>query len=166
MVSLPCLLRLAIPSPVRRYFDYLPPAGVSPQQLQPGSRFRVPFGKRTVIGILVAVVTQSEIAPDRLKQAHACLDKVPIIPAPLLRLLTWAARYYHHPPGEVFFTALPHLLRQGKPASPPVSQRWLLKEANYGAALVRAPRQQQLAELLKYHPQGLTASQIKAQLGA
>src|SRR5699024_3472516 len=112
------------------------------QQLQPGIRLQVPFGRRTVVGILVAVVSQSQVAPHKLRQAQRCLDKAPIIPTSLLELLTWATEYYHHPPGEVFFTALPQLLRQGKPTDPPIYRRWLLDakgEANDLATLARAP---------------------------
>lgn len=163
----PCILRLVIPSPLRRYFDYLPPTGIPYQQLQPGIRLQVPFGRRTVVGILVAVVSQSQVAPHKLRQAQRCLDKAPIIPTSLLQLLTWATEYYHHPPGEVFFTALPQLLRQGKPTDPPLYRRWLLDvkgEANDLATLARAPRQRQLVELLRDHPEGLTSSQIKEKL--
>lgn len=169
MASPPTILRLAIPSPLRRYFDYLPPAGVPCQQLQPGIRLQVPFGKRTVVGILVAVVSQSQVNADKLRQAQYCLDKTPIIPDFLLQLLTWTADYYHHSPGEVFFTALPKLLRQGKPAAPPVYRRWFLSPKGHAAdvaALSRAPRQQQLIELLRRQNEGLTWSQIKEQLGA
>ena len=34
----PVILRLALPSPLRRLFDYLPPAGVPATVLQPGDR--------------------------------------------------------------------------------------------------------------------------------
>ncbi|NNG62181.1 hypothetical protein HKD51_11450, partial [Pseudomonas fragi] len=47
------ILRLALPSPLRRLFDYRAPAGVLRSQLQPGMRLRVPFGRREMIGILV-----------------------------------------------------------------------------------------------------------------
>ncbi|MGY2313032.1 primosomal protein N' family DNA-binding protein, partial [Pseudomonas gingeri] len=49
------ILRLALPSPLRRLFDYRAPAGVLRSQLQPGMRVRVPFGRREMIGILVEV---------------------------------------------------------------------------------------------------------------
>ncbi|RMS13993.1 Primosome assembly protein PriA, partial [Pseudomonas coronafaciens pv. garcae] len=50
------ILRLALPSPLRRLFDYRAPAGVTRSALQPGMRLRVPFGRREMIGILVEVV--------------------------------------------------------------------------------------------------------------
>ncbi|MFP3335279.1 hypothetical protein SB761_31770, partial [Pseudomonas sp. SIMBA_064] len=55
------ILRLALPSPLRRLFDYRAPPGVSRAQLQPGMRVRVPFGRREMIGILVEVTDHSEV---------------------------------------------------------------------------------------------------------
>ena len=53
------ILRLALPSPLRRLFDYRAPAGVLRAQLHPGMRLRVPFGRREMIGILVEVTDTS-----------------------------------------------------------------------------------------------------------
>ena len=54
------ILRLALPSPLRRLFDYRAPAGILRAQLQPGMRLRVPFGRREMIGILVEVTDTSD----------------------------------------------------------------------------------------------------------
>ena len=62
------LLRVAVPSPLHRLFDYLPPADLPAESvagLAPGSRLRVPFGRRDVIGILVAVVDETELPQDK-----------------------------------------------------------------------------------------------------
>jgi len=76
----------------------------------------VPFGKRSKIGIVVAVAVNSEVDPVKLKVVDAILDPEPLISAVDLQLLEWASRYYHHPLGEVLATAFPVALRQGKPA--------------------------------------------------
>ena len=44
------ILRVALPSPLRRLFDYRAPHGVDPEGLQPGVRVRVPFGRRELVG--------------------------------------------------------------------------------------------------------------------
>lgn len=49
------ILRVAVPSPVREYFDYLPPSGVVPEQLQAGLRVKIPFGRRILIGIIISI---------------------------------------------------------------------------------------------------------------
>jgi primosomal protein N' (replication factor Y) len=67
-------------------------------------------------------------------------------------LLQWAARYYHHPIGEVVAAALPQWLREGRPSAPSDLPGWRLTElgrtqdiATVGA---RAPRQAQALETL------------------
>lgn len=74
------ILRLALPSPLRRLFDYRAPAGVLRDQLQPGMRLRVPFGRREMIGILVEVTDTSEVPAEKLKPALALLDTTPPLP--------------------------------------------------------------------------------------
>jgi len=110
-------LRIAVPSPLRRSFDYLPPDGVTAADaLQPGIRVLVPFGQRELVGILLAVVDHSDVPADRLRQASQILDQQPLLPAHLLQLCQWAAAYYHHPVGEVLHSLLPVALRKGKAA--------------------------------------------------
>ena len=74
------ILRLALPSPLRRLFDYRAPAGVPARQLQPGLRLRVPFGRREVIGVLVEVAEHSEVPDDKLRPALELLDQKPRCP--------------------------------------------------------------------------------------
>ncbi|MEZ5477560.1 MAG: hypothetical protein R3E95_08780 [Thiolinea sp.] len=50
-----------------------------------------------------------------LKAVLKVLDTQPLFDAVTLQLLSWAASYYHHPPGEVVFAALPVALRNGQP---------------------------------------------------
>ena len=77
------ILRLALPSPLRRLFDYRAPDGVVRAQLQPGMRLRVPFGRREMIGILVEVTDTSEVPAEKLKPALALLDATPPLPPAL-----------------------------------------------------------------------------------
>ena len=110
------ILRLALPSPLRRLFDYLAPQGVPHAALQPGVRLRVPFGRREVVGVLVEVAQHSEVPADKLKPALQLLDRTPPLPAPLFKLCLWTAQYYQHSLGDTLSWALPVLLRQGEPA--------------------------------------------------
>ena len=78
-----CILRLALPSPLRRLFDYLPPRR-NCRSLQPGMRSRVPFGRRGVIGVLVELSDQSEVPLEKLRPAieaagqHAAAAALPV----------------------------------------------------------------------------------------
>ena len=154
------ILRIAVPSPLYKTFDYLPPLDCDPSLLQPGMRIRIPFGRRQTVGFLISTGTDSEVDPAALRRALAILDPQPILPADVLALIQWAQRYYHHPPGEVFATALPVLLRQGEPAIlPALSPRWRLTPAGQTAladpvALRRAPAQRLLLDYLATCPDG------------
>ncbi|CDH46768.1 Replication restart DNA helicase PriA [Candidatus Contendobacter odensis Run_B_J11] len=148
------ILRIAVPSPLYKTFDYLPPLGCDPTLLQPGMRVRVPFGRQNRVGFLIEVGGESEINPAALRQALAILDYDPILPVDVLALIQWAQRYYHHPLGEVFATALPVLLRQGEPALlPTLSPLWRITSAGQSAltdtaTLRRAPTQRLLLDHL------------------
>ncbi len=159
------ILRIAIPSPLRRSFDYLPPTqgGTS---LQPGVRVKVPFGKRTVIGILLELAAESTIPARRLKRIIEVLDKEPVLPPDLLNLLIWGSRYYHHPVGEVVMGALPLLLREGRLNRLANNHIWQLTGVGRTISareLSRAPRQKALLSILDNQPEGLHSRQISQQ---
>ena len=122
------VLRIAIDLPLRTLFDYRAPPAKAPDGLQPGVRLWVPFGRRRVVGILVATSATTEVPEARLKAAIALIDEEPVLDARLLDLLLWSADYYRYPPGEVIAAALPGPLRLGAPALEN-RPRWTLTEA-------------------------------------
>jgi primosomal protein N' (replication factor Y) len=151
------ILRLALPSPLRRLFDYLAPLGVPHAALQPGVRLRVPFGRREVVGVLVEVVQHSKVPADKLKPALQLLDRTPPLPAPLFKLCLWTAQYYQHSLGDTLSWALPVLLRQGEPAEVRQERYW---HVSAGASpddprLARAPRQREALRTLAQHHHGV-----------
>ncbi|HKJ21939.1 MAG TPA: DEAD/DEAH box helicase family protein, partial [Gammaproteobacteria bacterium] len=159
------ILRVAVPSPLRRSFDYLPPPGVDPQRLAPGMRLRVPFGRRNVVGVLLEVVAQPRIEQSRLKPAVEALDTQAILPPPLLRLAEWASDYYHHPPGEVFSHLLPGLLRQGRAPRRQMHTSWQLTEAGRAVSpddLGGAPRQAAILKLLQTRQGAVSQDELAA----
>jgi primosomal protein N' (replication factor Y) len=159
--------RVAVASPVSRLFDYLPPADGA--NAAPGCRLRVPFGRGSRLGVLVATAERSELDAHRLKRVSEVLDPAPALPAELLRLLGWCAEYYHHPPGEVICGALPALLRQtaggNRRAGAP---RWRLTATGRDAdpaGLARAARQRALLQALRAHEDGLDAAALQEHCG-
>ena len=159
------ICRVAVPSPVYRLFDYLAPKSAGP--LAPGTRLRVPFGRRAVVGILHELVDRSELPHARLKSVQAVLDETPLFPAELYGLLTWVAAYYHHPLGEVLHTALPVLLRRGRPAQARGLEVWTLAAQGKDLdpeAMRRAPRRKRLLEALRGAPAGLTEVELSARV--
>ena len=104
------VLQVAVPSPLRRIFDYLP---LEDRQVMRGTRVKVSFGRQQLIGIVTAISKGSILEKKKLKPILAVLDSEPLLNEPLFELLLWAARYYQHPVGEVFAAALPAKLRSG-----------------------------------------------------
>ncbi|TQV72660.1 primosomal protein N' [Exilibacterium tricleocarpae] len=151
-MSVPVYLRVAIPSPLRRTFDYLPPQSPpAAAALQPGIRVRVPFGRQEVVGVLLETGTHTDLEPGQLRQALALVDDTPVLPPDLLQLCRWVSDYYQHPLGEVVSTALPALLRKGEAADPGGETVWGLTAEARGlpeTAFKRAPKQAALFRAL------------------
>ena len=146
----PPILKIAVPSPLRKTFDYLPPKHTVETDWLPGSRLRVPFGRGRKIGVLLGTATHSDIPPGKLRHAETLIDGRPLLSPASMRLLHWAADYYHYPIGEVIHGSLPALLRRGDTASVPAEIRWHVSEQGLAGVggLARAPKQAQLLELL------------------
>jgi primosomal protein N' (replication factor Y) (superfamily II helicase) len=142
------ILQIALDTPLRRIFDYRPPAHLQGMAAPPlGVRVRVPFGRRQLIGILAGVAGESAVAAPKLKAALAILDERPVVDPVTFDLLRWAAEYYHHPLGEVFAAALPVSLRAGQAALQTV-EWWCVSPAGRRELSVpsgrRAPQQRAL----------------------
>jgi primosomal protein N' (replication factor Y) (superfamily II helicase) len=107
------IARVAVPSPLRRTFDYLLPPSLAAEHgvLEPGIRLRVPFGSRELTAVLLELDTRSDLPQNKLRPVIEILDLAPVIPAHLLKLWCWAARYYQHPIGDALHTLLPTGLR-------------------------------------------------------
>ncbi|NRB37026.1 MAG: primosomal protein N' [Pseudomonadales bacterium] len=184
--SAPIILEIAIPTPLRRTFDYLlhvetPQAdflnpepeialinsidafALSPDTLKPGLRIKVPFAGREVTGILINTKTRSDIETHKLKAIIEVLDTEPLISATLLKLMLWAADYYQHPIGESLPIALPALLRKGGPLLNELQISWRLTDAGRSTVISAGAKKQQSIQqyLLK---EGLFADSDKTTL--
>jgi primosomal protein N' (replication factor Y) (superfamily II helicase) len=144
------ILKVAVNVPLSRAFDYLPAR--DSEVPQPGCRVLVPFGRRRQTGLVLAHARHSELPAGKIRRSIATLDSEPLLRADDLRLLRFASDYYHHPIGEVVATALPALLRQGKPLYPEIETLAVAPDgegSDAGALGRRAPRQAALLELLQ-----------------
>ena len=165
MTQQPTFLRVAIPTPLRRVFDYLPPHNSSCPPVV-GMRVRVPFGRQTVVGVVVAITDNSDAPANKLRHAQALLDDSALLPPDLMQLLQWASHYYQHPLGEVVDHALPGLLRKGHAPHVKGIKRWQLSAAGQAVdpdSLHRAPKQQALLNQLQRQSEGLLAAELDAQ---
>ncbi|MEX2500092.1 MAG: primosomal protein N' [Wenzhouxiangellaceae bacterium] len=139
-------VQVAVPVPLFRLFDYLPPPGQAPPPA--GSRVLVPFGKRKLVGVVTGRSSDSNLDPSRLKRIERIFDPR-LIDDELLTLMRWATRYYAAPPGELVGHALPAMLRRNREMPAPRT-RWLrLAGTTRATDLARAPRQREIAELLE-----------------
>ncbi len=107
----PTILQLALDTPLNALFDYAwtesgPVPGV-------GSLVMVPFGRREVPGLVMAVKEGSELPPEKIKAVIAHRPLGPFS-ANWLALCAFAADYYQRPLGEVALPALPKQLRSLK----------------------------------------------------
>jgi len=157
--------RIAIPTPLRRHFDYLAPANYVATAPQNGVRVRVPFGRQTLVGILLETVHETDVPPNKMKQAIEVLDEQAVFDEELLQLLRWCAQYYHHPIGEVMQNALPVKLRQGAPTHIKGIRRWQLTPDGQQVdlqSLKRAAKQIALLSDIQQNSSGLFESQLSA----
>jgi primosomal protein N' (replication factor Y) len=154
---------VALATPLKRLFDYLPPESLADQALQPGCRVRVPFGKGQRIGLVADVSTHSDVPVAQLRRADDVLDAEPVYDTHLLRLLRWAADYYQYPLGEVVATALPSALRKGKTLATP-ADTWVCTSAGRAADIEtlgrRAPVQARILHTALESRHGIAADDI------
>lgn len=165
----PLIAKIAVPVPLYGLFDYLvPPEFID--GIQKGCRVRVPFGRKQMVGMVVSLGSESEFPIAKLKSITQNLDTDtqtgPALTGDVLQLLEWAATYYHHPLGEVIFSALPKYMRQGELAELKSEKVWHLSEsgAQFDASTLNRSAKQ--AALLAYMQQSPLAEHSAVQLNA
>ncbi len=99
--------RVALDVPLAGPFDY-----ATVQQLQPGQRVIVPFGRRRLIGVVVQVDIEPTLAPEQIRPIERALTDLDAVPQKWLALAEFAANYYQRPVGEVMLPAMPVPLRR------------------------------------------------------
>ncbi len=87
---------------VRGPFDYRLGAGHG--EIGVGSLLEVPFGGRQTLGVVVALATESELAPERLAEPRAVLPTT--LPADLVALAGWMADEYCSTPARALSLVL------------------------------------------------------------
>ena len=165
----PIILRIAVPSPLRRTFDYRLPENlrfkVKNQKPLPGMRVKVEFGRRKLIGLIVEIPQHSDVASDKLKDISDIIDSTPILSKDLFELFIWAANYYQHPLGEALFAALPSAIRKGDAAELPALVYWKTTQLACEEVqdnLKRAEKQLALLEFIQSHNGCVAESEINS----
>jgi len=159
------VLRLALDVPLPRLFDYRSDAA---SQADIGKRVVVPFGARSLVGVIVDVGVDTDVPLERLRPAGRILDDMLPLTRDWLQLAQFAAQYYQRPLGEVIHTALPPRLRrprslQGPPEAYAISDAGRAALATLGT---RARARRAILELLVDGPQSASVFPPSAPLRA
>ncbi|MBA3510058.1 MAG: hypothetical protein H0T19_08205, partial [Thermoleophilaceae bacterium] len=88
---------------LRGPFDYL--LGADLQSVGVGSMLMVPFANRRILGVVVDVAEESEVAPEKLAEPLSALEAD--VPAELVNLGLWVAREYVSTPARGLALVLP-----------------------------------------------------------
>lgn len=76
---------------IDRPFDYLIPPEIE-QDIQQGSRVKVPFGSRKLVGYVIEIKEETTMDSEKLKPIDELIDIVPVLTAELLELAQFLAR--------------------------------------------------------------------------
>ncbi|KJY89590.1 primosomal protein N' [Vibrio neptunius] len=145
----PTIARVALPVPLDKQFDYQIPVHLFPII---GGRVSVPFGRQTLVGVVTALVNQSEFSVDKLKPLKQVLDSQPVWPDSLYELLQWCSQFYQYPLGDTLLNAMPSALRKGKEADFATLVEWQLTAAGRNQLMLgfgRAVKQAKVMHMLE-----------------
>jgi primosomal protein N' (replication factor Y) (superfamily II helicase) len=161
-----CILCVAIATPLRRLFDYLPANTSESENLQPGIRVSVPFGRRKeVTGIIISISDKSNFPRHKLKRINYAIDKQPILDNRHLGFLIWASDYYHYSVGEVIFSALPSWLRKNNSIDKFRESVWHLTEKGIATdpnLINKSPKQAQILNFIQQRKTSINEAELNS----
>ena len=159
------VIRVALPVPLRRCFDYVIPPQLQNSYLPVGARVRVPYRNRELIGVIMQRQVTPDVALEKLKPIAELLDDASLLSEAQLQLVQWLARYCHAPIGEVIALMLPPLLRQGGAAHIQEETYWQATTSGYNLdpeQIRRASKQAALLKELQKHQQPVAATVLRS----
>ena len=134
------ILTLALDTPLDTEFDYRWSATEPTLPLPEVGQFAlVPFGRREVMGLIVAVKDDSEVDADKLRDVIAVRSQLAPVAPEWIALCRFAADYYQRPLGEVALPCVPKNLRTDNTTSLERALKKLAAPADTDAALVVRP---------------------------
>ena len=152
----PAIYRIRVAVSVHLYdcFDYQVSAEQYAQAAV-GARVSVSFGRQNLVGLITEKLPLDAPLDSRfkLKAITELLDDHAILDEQILNLVKWSASYYQFPIGEVMHSAIPTLLRQGKPYNL-LALTWKIIDQQAEDKLKRSLKQQDAYKILKLHPHG------------
>ncbi|HSJ08427.1 MAG TPA: primosomal protein N' [Longimicrobiales bacterium] len=159
------LVDVALPIPLPRTFAYRAAAPIAP-----GTRVRVPFSGRKLVGWVVGQA-QPPRELKKLRDVEKVLDTEPSVPADLLELCRWVSGYYVTPLGMVIRSALPAALSDiGRTQSPERTRR-VLRTSELPSLTMRdelfrrSPRQRECYEAVEAMGGSADVAHLRETLG-
>lgn len=134
------ILKIALDVPLDRLFDYLSGG----HAVQVGQRVLVPFGRRSQIGIVIALADTSEFAIEKLKPVSRVFADERPLDHEIISLLKFSADYYQYPFGQALLSALPARLRQIAPAVSRKQYAYQLTKLGLNVDITQIPKRQSL----------------------
>jgi len=110
-MPLPTVVQVVVDKPLSQGFDYLwdlEKLGLPPEI---GHIVEVPFGRSSLVGMVIKVSTHSDFEIDKLKTVTQVAPLAPIDPA-ALRLMNFASQYYIHALGETIIPTIPQMWKK------------------------------------------------------
>ena len=105
------MVQVVVDKPLTQGFDYLwdlQKMGVEPRI---GQVVEVPFGRSSLIGVVIKVSAHSDFDIEKLKTVQA-LAPLPPLDAAALRLMNFASQYYIHGLGETIIPTIPQMWKK------------------------------------------------------
>lgn len=96
-------------SQVDRIFEYS-----CPENLQAGSRVKVPFGGRIIDGFVIGVSNTCSVSPDKIKPIHSVFDELPALVPECISLMERISSRYRVPKAASLRLFVPSEMRLGK----------------------------------------------------
>jgi primosomal protein N' (replication factor Y) (superfamily II helicase) len=154
------IARIALPVALDRNFDYWIPDGPA---IARGAIVRVRLARRSLIGVVVDVVTESDVSRERVQP----IDEIVALPPlsdDVMTLAEFVADYYQQPFGMAVALAVPPLGKRNTTTRATIVALALTVQgrASLPARLVRAPAAQRLFARLAAAETGLSVGDIHA----
>ncbi|WP_236638664.1 hypothetical protein [Polynucleobacter sp. QLW-P1DATA-2] len=107
----PIVVQVVVDKPLAQGFDYLwdeEALGCDPQV---GAIVEVPFGRSSLVGLVIKVSAHSDYELDKLKGVSKIAPLPPLDPA-ILKLMNFASQYYIHALGETIIPTIPQMWKK------------------------------------------------------
>jgi primosomal protein N' (replication factor Y) (superfamily II helicase) len=150
-----CYAKVAVDLPIARHFDYAIPEEIRTLCL-PGAWVVVPWGKGRKLGIVFNVGEPPELPPEKIRLISKIVEMAPIMPGSWMKLVEFAATYYHRGLGEVALNGIPKFFKQlDRKTTITAFEKW-------GETSTKATKRVKKSETPRDHDRQLTSAQTEA----